>query len=118
MQSSVTIKAFFLAMSLYPDVQAKAQAEIDHVVGKGLPTPLHKDSLPYVSAVVKETLRWHTVTPLGIPHKSDKDDFINGYLIPKGAILIPNVWFVFPEPRLFFCCYQTLMDFVLSLKAF
>jgi cytochrome P450 len=97
-------------MSLYPDVQAKAQAEIDHVSGKErLPTPSDRNSLPYVNAVVNETLRWHTVAPLAIPHKSDEEDTVNGYFIPKGAILIPNVWYVLiPVRQLASVFYPTI----------
>lgn len=50
----------------YPEVQQKAQEEIDRVVGQNrLPTFEDRDSLPYVFAVFKETLRWHNVAPLG-----------------------------------------------------
>lgn len=59
---------FILAMVLYPDVQARAQAEIDSVIGEGLqrlPQWEDRSSLPYVEAVVKETLRWHPAAPLG-----------------------------------------------------
>ena len=57
---------FFLAMSLYPEVQAKAQREIDQVVGTNrLPSYKDRDSLPYLNALIKEVLRWNPVTPLG-----------------------------------------------------
>lgn len=59
---------FILAMVLYPDVQARAQAEIDSVIGEGLPRLPHwedQSSLPYVDAILKETLRWHPAVPLG-----------------------------------------------------
>ncbi len=53
-------------MVLFPDVQKKAQAEIDNVIGQDrLPTISDRESLPYVEAVFKEALRWHTVVPLG-----------------------------------------------------
>jgi cytochrome P450 len=52
-------------MTLYPEVQRKAQAEIDSVVGNSrLPDFSDQDALPYVQAVLKEVLRWHPVTPL------------------------------------------------------
>jgi cytochrome P450 len=52
-------------MTLYPDVQRKAQEEIDHVVGNSrLPDYSDEDKLPYIQAVLKEVLRWHPVTPL------------------------------------------------------
>lgn len=80
-------------MMLYPDVQRKAQAEIDCVLGeRTLPAVADRAKLPYINAMVKESLRWHTVAPLGVPHKTDQDDIVNGHLIPKGAVLLPNIW--------------------------
>jgi cytochrome P450 len=53
-------------MALYPEVQRKAQTEIDQVVGNSrLPDFSDEDALPYVQAVLKEVLRWHPVAPLG-----------------------------------------------------
>jgi cytochrome P450 len=58
--------AFFLAMLVYPDVQRKAQAEIDQVVGRDrLPDFDDAPQLPYVQGVVNECLRWLPVAPLG-----------------------------------------------------
>ena len=54
-------------MTLYPEVQRKAQAEIDSVVGNSrLPDYSDQDALLYVQAVLKEVLRWHPVTPLSM----------------------------------------------------
>jgi hypothetical protein len=65
-QTVSTSMSFFFAMSLYPDVQARAQHEIDEVVGTGrLPGFEDRTSLPYLNALVKEVLRWNPVTPLG-----------------------------------------------------
>jgi cytochrome P450 len=58
--------AFALAMVSYPDVQRRAQAEIDSVIGKDrLPTFEDRASLPYVESVLRETLRWQPIGPLG-----------------------------------------------------
>jgi cytochrome P450 len=57
---------FLLAMVKYPDVQKRAQAEIDLVIGPDrLPTFEDRASLPYIDAMLRETLRWHPVVPLG-----------------------------------------------------
>jgi cytochrome P450 len=49
-------------MLLYPEVQRKAQEEVDRVIGKfRLPRADDLDKLPYLSAVLKEVMRWHTV---------------------------------------------------------
>ena len=70
--SSSMILAFIHAMVKYPGVQTKAQQEIDSVIGEDR-SPLWSDyaKLPYVSQVVKETMRWRPVTPLAIPHASN-----------------------------------------------
>jgi cytochrome P450 len=60
------IYSLFLAMTLFPEAQKKAQAEIDAVVGNDrLPGFSDRSQLPYVDALAKEVLRWNTVAPLG-----------------------------------------------------
>ena len=52
-------------MALYPEVQKKAQAEIDAVVGAHrLPDYEDRPSLPYINAIVNESMRWHVAFPL------------------------------------------------------
>lgn len=53
-------------MLLHPEVQAKAQSQIDDVVGNDrLPEFADIDRLPYIQAIIKELFRWQPVTPLG-----------------------------------------------------
>jgi cytochrome P450 len=79
-------------MTLYPEAQHKAQEEIDRVIGcKRLPSSEDRENLPYINALVKEVFRWHPVAPIGVPHMTTEDDIFNGYLIPKGAIILPNI---------------------------
>ncbi|KIJ20113.1 hypothetical protein PAXINDRAFT_166256 [Paxillus involutus ATCC 200175] len=95
-----SIYSLFLALTLFPDVQKKVQAEIDAVVGPDrLPTFADRDSLPYVEALAKEVMRWHAVTPLAVPHRATEDDIHNGYFIPKGSLVMANVWFMLHDPR-------------------
>ncbi|KAB8231120.1 cytochrome P450 [Aspergillus alliaceus] len=75
----------------------KAQEEIDRVVGTDrLPDISDCNKIPYINVVVKEVLRWHSVTPMGVAHASSKEDIYHSYLIPKEAILVPNS-FIRPE---------------------
>ncbi|KAH0582171.1 hypothetical protein H2248_011822 [Termitomyces sp. 'cryptogamus'] len=90
-----TVLVFVIAMALNPDKQRIAQAEIDRVIGgHRLPIIADRDDLPYVNAVIKETMRWHPSLPLSIARTSAKDDYYRGYLIPKGTIILPNAWAV------------------------
>ena len=76
---------FFMAMALYPAVQKQAQEEIDRAVGgERLPNFEDRTSLPYVDAVLRETLRWRCVVPQGIPHTTTAEDVYNGFHFPKG----------------------------------
>ena len=80
-------------MSLYPDVQKKAQEELDAVIGCArLPSLDDRANLPYIDAIVKETLRWHTAVPMGIPHVTTADDEYDGYFIPEGSVVMVNAW--------------------------
>lgn len=63
-QTTSSLYTFFLAMTLNPDVQDKAQRSIDHVCHGRLPYFSDYDSLPYVHAIVKECLRWKPVAQL------------------------------------------------------
>ncbi|KAF8444947.1 cytochrome P450 [Boletus edulis BED1] len=115
------IHSFFLAMILFPEVQAKAQAELDAVVGsERLPTFNDRDSLPYINAICKEVLRWHPVAPLAMPHVATEDIYYNGFLIPQGSCIIGNSWAIlhdestYPDPEVFcperFLCETPPLD--------
>ncbi|EMD36399.1 hypothetical protein CERSUDRAFT_84543 [Gelatoporia subvermispora B] len=91
--SYATLAIFFLLMALHPEKQAAAQREIDAVVGQDrLPRIADREQLPYVSALIQEVMRWHVVTPLSIARRTAQDDVYNGYRIPKGTVVVPNVW--------------------------
>ncbi|KAF8152982.1 cytochrome P450 [Crassisporium funariophilum] len=96
------IYALFLAMLLYPEATRKAQAEIDAVVGADrLPGFADKDNLPYTNAFALEVLRWHCVTPTGVPHSVIEDNIHEGYLILKGAVIITNIWQMTHDPEVY-----------------
>lgn len=65
-QTVSAVYSFFLALTLYPEVARKAQAEIDAVVGNDrLPTFMDRPYLPYINALTMEVFRWNTVAPTG-----------------------------------------------------
>ncbi|KAJ7454671.1 cytochrome P450 [Mycena latifolia] len=103
-----SLLVFLRAMLENPEAQKKAQEEIDSVLSLGqLPDFADEKALPYVTALVKETLRWWPVTPIGVPHFIVSEDIYRGYRIPAGSIVIANTWAMFndesvyPEPRSF-----------------
>ncbi|KAG2068900.1 cytochrome P450 [Suillus decipiens] len=91
--TTTALQTFLLAMVLYPDIQARARAEIDHAVRHDeMPCLNDRASLPYLDAILREVLRWYPLLPLGIPHMTSNDDVYNGYFIPKGAVVMANQW--------------------------
>ncbi|KAH9936926.1 cytochrome P450 [Amylocystis lapponica] len=93
--------ALFLFMAVFPDIQRKAQAEIDAVLGKGqLATVEDMERLPYVDAVIKELHRYNPVAPL-IPHTTLADDIYRGYHIPKGSFIVANSAAIMHDPKEF-----------------
>ncbi len=80
-------------MVLNPDVQQKAQAELEAVVGPHrLPDHGDKPNLPYIDALIKEVMRWVPALPFSLPHATSEDTECDGYFIPAGTILLPNTW--------------------------
>ncbi|KAJ7493604.1 cytochrome P450 [Mycena latifolia] len=100
--TSATLAWFLFAMLAFPDAQRRAQDELDAVIGRErMPTLADYDSLPYVRALVRETMRWIPSGPLGVPHRLIEDDYYEGHLIPKGSIVIANVWALNRDPEVY-----------------
>lgn len=91
--TAAVLMNFILVMILYPDIQEKAQKLIESVVGsKRLPTFQDRPSLSYIDAILRECQRWRPVFPLAIMHATVDSDIYNGFYIPKGATITPNIW--------------------------
>ncbi|KAI0292197.1 cytochrome P450 [Multifurca ochricompacta] len=97
--TSTTMDWWALAMIANPEVQKHAQAELDAVVGRSrAPTFSDAPHLPYIQAMVKETLRWRPALPLALPHTTTEDDWYNGMFIPKGTMCLANLWHCHHDP--------------------
>ncbi|KAF8589876.1 cytochrome P450 [Ramaria rubella] len=100
--TNVALDWFIMAMVLYPEVQRKAQAELDSVIGMDrLPEFEDRQHLPYINALCKEIQRWNPVVPVGVAHATVEDDVYNGYLIPRGSVVIGNVWAMLHDETVF-----------------
>ncbi|CDO68382.1 hypothetical protein BN946_scf184815.g29 [Trametes cinnabarina] len=98
----ISIEIFLLAMLHHPEIQKKAQEEVDRVVGTSrLPEYSDMESLPYVAALIKEVARWRPVAPTGFPHALTQDDTYNGHYLPKGATVYANIHAIMQDPELF-----------------
>ncbi|PLW55796.1 hypothetical protein PCANC_01559 [Puccinia coronata f. sp. avenae] len=87
------IETFIFACAANPEKVAKAQEELDRIVGRErLPEFSDEDALVYCGAMVRELLRWRTTIPGGLAHMTTEDDEYGGYLIPKGTAVVANHW--------------------------
>ncbi|KAI0293106.1 cytochrome P450, partial [Russula brevipes] len=100
--TATTLIWWALAMVANPEVQTRAQDELDAVVGRSrTPTFADAPSLPYIQALVKESLRWRPALPLGIAHATTEDNWYEGMFIPKGTICAANLWQCHHDPAFY-----------------
>uniref|UniRef100_A0A1D1YZD1 Cytochrome P450 1A1 n=1 Tax=Anthurium amnicola TaxID=1678845 RepID=A0A1D1YZD1_9ARAE len=84
-----------------PGVQEEAFRELDDICEKNKPTLEDELDLPYISAIINETLRYRPPTPFGYAHMTNKDDEYNGYFIPKDTPLLLNLFAINHNERRF-----------------
>ncbi|PPQ74384.1 hypothetical protein CVT24_000838 [Panaeolus cyanescens] len=100
--SLASIEVFLMAMLHHPHVMKKAQEEIDRVVGPNvLPEFDDAPRLPYVSAMIHETMRWRPIIPLGIAHSVITEDTYNNYYIPNASTVFANLYSMSKDEEMF-----------------
>lgn len=107
--TSNTLMWFLCAMLVFPEVQERAKAELDRVVGVDrMPLPEDEPKLQYIRSCIKESLRWMPTAVMGaMPHALMQDEQYMGFRLPKGAALMNNVWAIhtdasrYPNPHKF-----------------
>lgn len=91
--SQISTWAFLEALLRYPDVQSKAQTELDRVVGSDrVPCWSDYDRVPYMRCLLKETWRWRPPVGLGHPHVTSEEIVYDGMRIPAGSRVHLNGW--------------------------
>ncbi|KDP41657.1 hypothetical protein JCGZ_16064 [Jatropha curcas] len=92
------------AMSLLvnnPEILEKAQNEIDIVVGNdNLVAESDIPKLPYLHCIINEVMRLYPAGPLLLPHESSEEGSIGGYRVPRGTMLLVNLWCIQNDPGL------------------
>ena len=97
--TAATLRWAVLYMAAFPGIQDRIHQELDSVTGGNhLPRLTDKAELPLTCATLLEIQRIATVTPLGAPHMCAEDSTIGSYTIPKGAIIIANLWAIHHNP--------------------
>ncbi|XP_019198419.1 PREDICTED: cytochrome P450 76C4-like [Ipomoea nil] len=82
-----------------PEIFKKATDELDHVIGqKRWVEEKDMPNLPYIQAIVKETMRLHPVAPMLVAHLCREDCKVAGYDIPKGTQVLVSVWTITRDP--------------------
>ncbi|RCV44717.1 hypothetical protein SETIT_9G396900v2 [Setaria italica] len=97
--SSVTVEWAMSEILRSPEVLAKASEELERVIGRDrLVAEQDIPNLPYMEAIVKETMRLHPVAPLMSPRLSREDVSMGRYDIPAGTRVLINVWAIGRDP--------------------
>ncbi|PAN49579.1 hypothetical protein PAHAL_9G457600 [Panicum hallii] len=97
--SAVTVEWAMSELLRNPEVLAKATEELDRVIGRDrLVAEEDIPNLPYMEAVVKETMRLHPVAPLLTPRLCREDVSVGGYDVPAGTRVLINIWAIGRDP--------------------
>ncbi|KAK7054530.1 hypothetical protein VNI00_003728 [Paramarasmius palmivorus] len=100
-ETTASIMQWFSALiPAYPEIQQRAQDELDRVVGRNrLPNVEDEKNLPYIHAIIKEVERCHNPFWLGTPHVNSQDFTYRGQYIPKGTVLVLNTYTMHHDPQ-------------------
>lgn len=103
-----TIIVCILNLILHPEVQVRARAEIDNVVGLDenggllrLPSFEDRPKMKWLECIIQETTRWMPLSPLGVPHATLTEDTYKGYRIPAGSVVYANAWAMSRDERVY-----------------
>ncbi|XP_072827763.1 cytochrome P450 2C15-like isoform X2 [Vicugna pacos] len=106
--TSTTLRYGLLLLLKHPEVTAKVQEEIDHVIGRHRsPCIQDRSRMPYTDAVVHEIQRYIDLIPTNVPHAVTHDIKFRNYVIPKGTTILTSLTSVlhddkqFPNPEVF-----------------
>ncbi|KAL8188128.1 UNVERIFIED_CONTAM: hypothetical protein K2H54_061971 [Gekko kuhli] len=98
--TSLSLRWALLLMANHPDIQEKVHKEMEDVLGSSqLLRYQDRKKLPYTNAVIHEIQRFQYILFFGVPRQCTKDVNLCGFLIPKGAIIVPDLRSVLLDPK-------------------
>lgn len=97
--SAGELQWLFLRMARDPSIQAKIQQEIEENIGSRPPVYADKEKMPFTVACILETLRYHPIVPLGLPHNTTTDTKVGGLDVPKNTGIMYNIHGVNHDPK-------------------
>ena len=96
-----SLYAFINILLHHRKVIEKIQKELDVVVGKRKDvTAADRDKMPYMKACLLELHRYATVNATGLPHCTVEDTTLAGSTIPKGTVIVTNLWSMHHDEKL------------------
>lgn len=98
--SATTTKWALLYMMLNPNIQSRVQQELDAVLKDRVPSLKDRPNLPYTEATLMEVQRLSSILPVGAPRATSVNTCLNGYDIPEGTVIMPNIWAIHHDPAI------------------
>ena len=97
--TSTTLRWAIAYLVHHPEYQTEVQKKLDEVVGKDrMPSLDDLSNLPFVQAIIMETLRLGNVAAIVLPHYTLKDTTLAGYRVPKDTVVVANLMAVHLDP--------------------
>ncbi|XP_071703016.1 geraniol 8-hydroxylase-like [Rutidosis leptorrhynchoides] len=98
--SSNTTEWAMTELLLNPEMFSKVRKEVSTIVEKdGKIQEAKILDLPYLNAVIKETMRLHLSVPLLVPHKTETEVKLGKYIVPKNTQILVNAWAIARDPE-------------------
>ncbi len=97
--TSRTLQMMLAVLVHHPEIQDSAYKEIVEIIGERKPRIEDRASMPFIEAVILETLRYHSLLMFASPHHARCDAELSGYFVPKGTIVFPNLWSLHHDER-------------------
>nr|QST15073.1 CYP370C4 protein [Diaphanosoma celebensis] len=98
--TSTSLLWLVLLLATHPEIQEKVQREIDtHVPRDQLPSIEHRPKLKYKEATIRESMRYTSLSPLGVFHTAMVNIEFHGYTIPKRTIFMANMYKIHHSPE-------------------